>query len=71
MVTLTRLNGSTIVVNAEMIEMIEATPDSIVTLTNGKKLVAKETVNEIVESIVQYKRQILKNLFYYREEAGS
>jgi flagellar protein FlbD len=68
MVTLTRLNGSTIVVNAEMIEMLEATPDTVITLTNGKKLLAKEPVAEIVEKIIEYRRATLKNLFYLREE---
>lgn len=70
MVSLTRLNGSTIVVNAEMIETLEATPDTIVTLTNGKKLVAKETVQEVIDRIVEYRRRTLKNLLYYREEGN-
>jgi len=70
MVTLTRLNGTTFVVNAELIETVEATPDSIVTLTNGKKLVAKESVEEIVERVIEYRRKTLKNLLYYREEAA-
>jgi flagellar protein FlbD len=71
MVTLTRLNGSSIVVNAEMIETLEATPDTIVTLTNGKKLVAKESVQELIDRIVEYRRRTLKNLLYYHEEASS
>jgi len=70
MVTLTRLNGTKFVVNAELIETVEATPDSIVTLTNGKKLVAKESVEEIVERVIEYRRKTLKNLLYYREEAA-
>jgi flagellar protein FlbD len=71
MVTITRLNGTALTVNAEMIETLEATPDTIVTLTNGKKLVAKESVPELIERIVEYRRRTLKNLLYYREEANS
>ena len=69
MVTLTRLNGSTIVVNAEMIEMLEATPDTVITLTNGKKLLAKESVSEVVARIIDYRRRTFQNLIYFRGEA--
>lgn len=50
--------------------MLEATPDTIVTLTNGKKFVAKETVEEVIKRVIEYRREIFKNLVYYREEAG-
>jgi flagellar protein FlbD len=67
MVTLTRLNGTTIVVNAELIEMLEATPDTVVTLTNGKKLLAKESVQVIVDRAIEYRRQTFRNLFCNKE----
>jgi flagellar protein FlbD len=71
MVTLTRLNGSSLTVNAEMIETIEATPDTIITLTNGRKYLAKEPVDEVVKRVIEYRRTTLKNLIYYREEGES
>ena len=58
MITVTRLNGDIITVNAELIETLEATPDSIITLTTGKKIVVKESVDEIIAKTVAYKQSI-------------
>jgi len=71
MVTLTKLNGTTVAVNAELIETLEATPDTIVTLINGKKYLVQESVDEVVALVIEYRRQTLKNLIYFREEADS
>lgn len=46
------------VLNCDLIESIEAAPDTIIRLTNGKSIVAKETVKEIVERIIDFKRRI-------------
>ena len=59
MVKITRLNGTVLVVNADMIEFLEATPDTIVTLTDGRKLIAKESVDEVVEKVVESKKRFL------------
>lgn len=59
MINVTRLNGSNFVLNCELIETVEATPDTVITTTNGKKLVVAETVEEIVEKVIQYKGRIL------------
>jgi len=59
MIRLTRLNRSSFVLNCELIESIESTPDTIISTINGKKLVVLETIEEIVERVIQYKRQIL------------
>ena len=56
MIRLTRLNKNELVINAEMIEFIEALPDTIVTLTSGKKIMVFEPVDTVVERIVEYKR---------------
>ncbi len=58
LITVTRLNGSEFVINAEMIETIEAAPDTIITLTNKSKFVVCEGVEEIVRRVVQYKRRL-------------
>jgi flagellar protein FlbD len=71
MVTLTKLNGATVAVNAELIETIETTPDTIITLTNGKKYLVQESADKVVDLVIEYRRRTLKNLIYYREEAGS
>jgi len=59
MIMLTRLNGTQFVLNCELIETIEETPDTVITTTNGKKYVIKENIEEIVEKVVKYKSKIL------------
>ena len=58
MISLTKLNDHHVVINAELIKMIEATPDTLVTLTNGDYLMVKETVEQVVERAVEYARRI-------------
>jgi flagellar protein FlbD len=54
MVTLTRLNGTTICVNAFLIEHIEETPDTIITLTNGHHFLVRESREQIVAAAVEF-----------------
>ena len=58
MITLTRLDKRVIVVNAELIKMIESTPDTIVTLINGDMLIVREAVDEVFGRTIDYARQI-------------
>jgi flagellar protein FlbD len=58
MIMVTRLNGKVIVVNAELIKMIESTPDTMLTLTSGDHLMVTETVDEVVERAIEYARRI-------------
>ncbi|MGN0435297.1 MAG: flagellar FlbD family protein [Wujia sp.] len=58
MIEVTRLKGTKIIINAELIEVIEQTPDTVITLTSGKKYVVSETSKEIVDLVVEYKRKI-------------
>lgn len=58
MIKVTRLNGSELTVNGDLLETIEATPDSVLTLTTGHKYVVRESVEEIVAQVVSYKRAI-------------
>jgi len=62
LIKVTRFNKSSLVINAELIEFVEATPDTIITLTDGKKIVVCENVDEIIEKIIAYRRQINKPL---------
>ena len=57
MITLTRLDERVVVVNAELIKMLEATPDTIITLLNGDSLVVRESVEEVVRRAIDYARQ--------------
>jgi len=58
MITVTRLNGETITLNADLIESIETRPDTLITLTTGNKIMVKEKVSEITDKVVEYKRKI-------------
>jgi flagellar protein FlbD len=58
MISVTRLNGSTFWVSSEQIEFIESTPDTVVTLLSGKKVIIKESAEELIEKIIQYRRQL-------------
>ncbi len=58
MITLTRLDKRVIVLNAELIKMLEATPDTIITLINGDTMVVRESVDEVVQRAIEYARQI-------------
>lgn len=59
MIHLTRLNGTPFVLNAEVIREIEATPDTIITLTTGEKIVVGESVDAVTSAVIDYKRTIM------------
>lgn len=61
MIEVTRLNGKKIVLNAELIESIESTPDTVLTLTTGKKFIVKEGCQEVKNLVLSYKRDIAVN----------
>lgn len=58
MIKVTRLNGEPIYLNSALIEFIEATPDTMITLTTGKKVIVKENIDYIIERIVEYNSKI-------------
>jgi flagellar protein FlbD len=60
MIWVTRLNGSEIVVNADLLETIESTPDTVLTLVDGKKYVVQEPAADVVRRIQAYRASILR-----------
>lgn len=59
MIKVTRLRArEELVLNAELIETVESTPDTVVTLTTGHKIIVQETPEEIIRRVVEYKRAI-------------
>ena len=59
MIRVTRLDGSEFMLNAELIALVERTPDSVVTLVNGDKFVVREPLDEIRDRVLDYRRRIL------------
>jgi len=58
MITVTRLNHTSLVVNPDLIVFIEETPDTMITLSNGEKITVQETVGEVIQRVLNYKRSI-------------
>jgi len=58
MIHLTRLNRLPIVLNADLIESIEVTPDTVIALTTGQKMVVLEKADEVVRKVVEFRRAI-------------
>ena len=58
MIEVTRLRGAKVIINADLVECIEETPDTVITLTSGKKLVVSESSKEIINLVIDYKRKI-------------
>lgn len=60
MIRLTRLNHKPVVLNSDLIEHIEITPDTVITLTTGQKIVVLETSEQVIERIVEFRRSIFQ-----------
>lgn len=58
MIRITGLNNKEFILNAEHIEKLEEVPESLITLTNGKKYLALESVDEIIKRVIEYKKKI-------------
>ena len=56
MIEVTRINNKKIIVNADLIEFIESTPDTIITTTSGKKIIVQDTVKDVIVKVINYRR---------------
>lgn len=59
MIRVSRLNGGALGLNADLIERIEQTPDTVVTLVGGKKLLVADTPDEIIERVITFRATVL------------
>lgn len=55
------MSGREVTINAELIETVEETPDTVITLTNGKKFIVKESRQEVKKLVILYKKEIFFN----------
>lgn len=62
MIMVKRLNGESFAINENLIETIEETPDTVITLTNGNKYIVKEKIVDLIQQIKEFKKDILKKL---------
>jgi len=59
MIQLTRLNGISIVLNSDLIKTAEASPDTMLTLINGEKIIVREPCDEVIERVLAYRARLL------------
>jgi flagellar protein FlbD len=59
MIEVTRLNGNPMVLNSDLIKTAEASPDTMLTLINGEKLIVRESCDEVMERVVAYRARLL------------
>jgi flagellar protein FlbD len=62
LIRLTRLNGQMLVLNSDLIKFVENTPDTVITLLNGDKLVVRETTDQVVNEVLAFRRAVLEGL---------
>ncbi len=58
MIEVTRLNDTKLIINADMIEKVEESPDTIITLTSGNKIIVKESRQEVRNLVILYKKEV-------------
>ena len=68
MIEVTRLNGTKILINPDLIELVEETPDTVISFTTGRKLIVKESRQEIKNLVKSYKREIMETGFEAENE---
>jgi flagellar protein FlbD len=62
MITVTRLNGKPLVVNAELIRTVESNPDTTITLVNGDHILVRETMSQVITKTIDYGRHLRRLL---------
>lgn len=68
MIHLTRINHAPLVLNADLIEHMESTPNTVISLTNGQKFVVLESIEDVIERIVQFRRAIYRCSFVHAND---
>lgn len=63
MVRLTRLNHVPLVLNSDLIEHLETTPDTVITLTTGQKFVVLESAGEVIDRVIEFRKAIHERAF--------
>jgi flagellar protein FlbD len=60
MIRLTRINRVPMVLNADLIEHVETTPDTVISMTNGQKFVVLESPDDVISKVIEFRREILR-----------
>ena len=71
MITLTRLSGTAFLLNADMIERVDSTPDTVVTLVDGTKYVVAEPLDVVLAEVIDYRAQIVARASLFESAAAT
>ena len=58
MIKVQKINKKDLIINAELIEFVETTPDTIISMTTGKKIIVRDTPEELIKKVIEYRREI-------------
>ncbi len=61
MISLTRLNHTPVVINPDLIVLMEETPDTIITLSNGEKITVQEKVSDVIRRVIEFRRRVFNS----------
>ena len=64
MIDVTKLDGKAVTINADLIETMEESPETVITLTTGKKIIVKESRQKIKNLVKSYKQEIFRNYIF-------
>jgi flagellar protein FlbD len=71
MIQLTRLNNHSLVVNSDLIKFVEQAPDTVITLVNGDKIVVRESAQDVLDRVVQFRRSVMQGFMLCSDNNGS
>ncbi len=70
MIKLSRINGSPFFLNAELIEQIESTPDTVITLVSGKTVMVAESLKKVLGKIMRYRQRLRQISRLFKKKSG-
>ena len=62
MIWLTRLNGHALAINSDLLKFVEQSPDTVLTLVNGEKIIVRESAEEIMNRVIAFRRSVLQGM---------
>jgi len=71
MIRLTRLNNQALTVNSDLIKFVEQSPDTLITLVSGEKIVVRESPEEVLTRVIEFRRSVLQGLSFAWDSSSS
>ena len=71
MIRLTRLNNQPLTVNSDLIKFVEQSPDTLITLVTGEKIVVQESAEEVLARLIEFRRSVLQGLSFAWDSSSS